>query len=308
MVKKLEVELIISIIALSLSCTALIFIARNFWRKSGIQIRGMYCISSSTYCNDKYVSNLTIENVKDRSVVVFKIYLFVGKNYYIEIEDFEDNPLILKPYEAYSKQYDPLDFYSVSTRKINLNKLLDSRKIKSRLVLSTSEGRYEVKEWIKRWSPITDFFKNHMTAIIIPMRGTYKEKCYGSNAKYIVEFKTEDGKEETIPIYPRDYAIVKFRKFRLTKDSLESKENLEELLYQQAIEGNLNCVDIKIHDIAAWRVDAYKDHSEEIEAEYYNWFKYKVLGRLYTYISDKKLKYKNRKNRKAANQSLKRDG
>ena len=67
-----------------------------------------------------------------------------------------------------------------------------------------------------------------MTALIHPMRSTYKNKFYGSEVKFIVDIKTEDGKEKTIPIYPRDYEIRRFKKFSLTRESIESKEALEQ--------------------------------------------------------------------------------
>lgn len=301
---KLEIIIsgIISIVALLISITALIYTVKTYLLKAGAHIRGYFSIHSSICCEDKYVGSIALENMKDRSTVIFKIYLLVGRNYYIELENFEDEPLILKPFEAYSKQYNPVDFYSVSMKRIKLNELLDSRKVKSRLVLSTSDGMYEINEWIKRWDPIVNFFNNHMTAVIQPMRSTYKNKCYGSNAKYIVDIKTENGKEETIAIYPSDYEIKRFKKFSLSKESLDSKENLEYFLYEKADEGVLNCTDIVVHDIESWRKEIYDDHDKKvINAKYYGWFTYVVMGRIYTLLSDISLKLKNRKTRKMAN-------
>lgn len=300
-------QVIISSIAIVISLVALFFAIRNFRRKSGTHVRGQYSICSSSYCDDEYVSNITIENAKDRPVVIFKIFLLVGRNYYIELENFEDNPLILKAYEAYANQYDPVDFYSVSMRRIKLDKLFKAKKVKSHLVLSTSEGRYVVKEWIRRWDPISEFFDNHMTALIHPMRSTYKNKCFGSRAKYILDIKLSDDKEETIAIYPRDYEIQKFNGFRLTKDCLETKDTLENYLLERATDGSLKCQDFTVQDIEAWRNSRYKDdYSEVIEAEYYNWFMYKIVGRVYSMLSDLKLRFQNRKLRKA-NKAFKSD-
>lgn len=299
-------QLLISLIAILISLIALTFVVRNYLRKSGIYVRGQYSVCSSSYCQDKYVSSIVLENFKDRPVVIFKIFLLAGRNYYIELEDFDEEPKILKPYEVYSKHYDPVDFYSVNMRRIKLNGLLDSKEARSQIVLSTSHGKYVVKEWIKRWDPIGDFFKNHMTALIHPMRSTYKNKCFGSEVKYIVDVKTEDGREETIPIYPRDYEIRKFRKFRLTRESLESKDSLEEYLLEQVFNGALNCTDITVHDIEAWRNEHYSDdYKKVIEAKYYNWFMYFVVGGLLTKLSDMRLYFVNRKHRKA-NKALQR--
>lgn len=263
-------------------------------------MRGQYSVCSSSYCQDKYVSSIVLENFKDRPAVIFKIFLLAGRNYYIELESFDEEPKILKPYEVYSKQYDPVDFYSVNMRRIKLNGLIDSKDVRSQIVLSTSHGKYVVKEWITRWDPIGDFFKNHMTALIHPMRSTYKNKCFGSEAKYIVDIKTEDDREETIPIYPRDYEIRKFRKFRLTRESLKSKDSLEEYLLEQACNGALNCTDITVHDIEAWRNEHYSDdYKEVIEAKHYNWFMYLIVGRLLTKLSNMRMYFLNRKHRKA---------
>lgn len=299
-------QILISIIAIIISLIALTFVVRNYLRKSGIHVRGQYSVCSSSYCQDKYVSSIVLENFKDRPVVIFKTFLLTGHNYYIELENFEDEPKILKPYEVYSKQYDPVDFYSVNMRRINLNSLLNSKDVHSQIVLSTSHGKYVVKEWIKRWDPIGDFFKNHMTALIHPMRSTYKNKCFGSEVKYIVDIKTEDDREETIPIYPKDYEIRKFRKFLLTRDSLNSKDSLEEYLLEQVLCGALNCKDINVHDIEAWRNEHYSDdYKKVIEAKHYNWFMYFVVGRILTKLSDVRLYIKNRKHRKT-NKALRR--
>lgn len=163
--------------ALVVSIIALIYTAKTYLLKHGLDIRGFFSICSDIYCEDKYVGGLVIENMKDRSTAIFKIYLLLGHNYYLEIEDFEDAPLILKPFETHSKQYDPVDFYSASTMRIDLNKLWDSRKYK--IILSTSDGKYVIKKRINKWDPTSDLFKNHMTAIVLPMRSVYKNKSYG---------------------------------------------------------------------------------------------------------------------------------
>ena len=62
--------------------------------------------------------------------------------------------------------------------RIKLNQLLSSKKVKTFLVLSTSNGKYVVKEWIQRWDPITDFFKNHFTAPIQSMRSNSQNGYY----------------------------------------------------------------------------------------------------------------------------------
>jgi hypothetical protein len=79
-----------SIVALLVSITALIYTVKTYILKSGAHVRGLFSIHSSISCEDKYVGRIALENMKDRATVIFKIYLLVGKNYYIELEDFEE--------------------------------------------------------------------------------------------------------------------------------------------------------------------------------------------------------------------------
>lgn len=288
-------------IAISVSLVALYFAVRNYRRKSGIHIRGQFGIISSAYAEDKYVSSITLENFKDRSVIIFKIFLRIGSNYYIEIDDFESEPKILKSYESFTNNYGPVDFYSCNLNRIKLNKLLDSKKAKLNIVLSTSHGKYVVKEWIDRWDPVFDFFRNHMTACIIPMKPAENSGYFGSDFKYLVKLHTEDGYKKTIPVYSYDINRPRFEKFSLTAESLSSKESLENFLTEQAIDGNLKCVDIEVIDAEQMRTRNYGHSFEKVyEAEYYSRFTYLVLGRLLTIWSNIQLYFINRKNKKTA--------
>lgn len=288
-------SMVIALIALIVSVVALVYTAKAYFLKSGAHIRGAYSICSSITCDDKYINSVILENLKDRAVIVFKIYLRLGHNYFVEVEDFEDAPLILRPFEVFNKDYDPIDLYSVGMGRILLNDLLGDESVKRQVVLSTSEGRYVVKERINYWDPITNFFQNHMTEIARPMRSTFKGKSYGSNAKYIVEFKTKDEKDEVIPIYPRDYEIRKFKHFKLTKEALESREALEEYLYEKVIDGTLNCADIAVYELESWRNEVYEtENKRTITATYQNWFMYHIVGRIGTMYSNHRLKKQNK--------------
>ncbi|MBC3832500.1 hypothetical protein H8K33_13415 [Undibacterium amnicola] len=288
-------------IALAVSLTALYFVIRNYWRKSGTHIKGQFCITSSAYAEDKYVSSVTLENFKDRSVIIFKVFLRIGANYYIELDDFEHEPKILKPYESYTNHYGPVDFYCVSMNRIKLNKLLGSKKVKKSLVLSTSHGKYVVKEWINRWDPVYDFFKNHMTVSVIPMRPTEGTGYYGSDVKYLAKLRTEDGYNKTIPVYPTDDNYPRFERFRLTQESLSSRENLENFLTEQAINGNLKCIDVEVIDADQLRKKTYgHDFEESFEAEHYSWISYIVIGKFLTAWSNIRLYFINQKHKKAS--------
>lgn len=289
------VSVIISIVALFVSIIALLYTVKTYLLKSGSSIRGQYSICSSIACEDKYISSIILENQKDRAIIIFNIYLRIGNNYFIEIDNFEDDPLILKPFEIFRNEYDPIDFYGINTDRIIMNDLFNNDKVKKKIVLSTSNGRYIVRSRIRMWSPISDFFRNHLTAIIYPMRSTFKGKSYGINAKYIVVFKQEDGSEEVVPIYRNDYQTKKFKNFNLTKESLKSKDILEEFLYNQILQDLLKCNDVNVFEMETWRNKIYEmEDKEVIEAFHNNWFVYYIYGRILTLYRNYKLKKENK--------------
>lgn len=284
------------ITAVCLSTMALVVTFRNYRRKSGIYVRGSFSIGSSIYCNDSYITHIILENLKDRAVTVFGIYLKVGHSYYIEVENFDDKPLILRPYETYNKEFGPIEFYGINTDKINMNSVLKEKKAKKQLVLSTSDGKYKVPASIYRWNPVWEFFQNHMTAIVRPVTSTFKDIGLGGNIKYILEIIGENDKDEIIPIHPNDYQIMKFRHFNLTKESLESKETLEQFIEEQMQLGKLLCKKYVVHDLREWRERVHEFYSgETIDAEFINWFQYRVIGKISTKYSDWTLKKENAK-------------
>lgn len=235
-----------------------------------------------------------IENLKDRAITVFAISLRVGHNYYIEIEDLDESPLVLKAYETFDRQYGPIQFYGLNSNKVDLNSLLSNEGIRKRLVLSTSDGKYVVPASIKHWHPVGDFFRNHMTATLRPVRLVHKKTHIGGNVRYIIEFIPLKGEAEVVLIHPMDYELKMFRKFSLTYESLESADSLRNYLQGKMEEGLLDCQNFEVHDVNEWKsraLDFYK--GKTIQARYYGFWKYHLLGRVGTLLSNRALKKKN---------------
>ncbi len=240
-----------------------------------------------------------IENLKDKALVIFDVYLLIGHNYYLEIESFKNCPLIIKPFEVYSKQFPPIEYYYSNNIKVKLNEMLESKDINKRLVLSTSNGKYIVKSNKKQWFLIQDIFKNNQTMWITPIRYNLNGIYYPPNAVYVVEI-TMANKKENVPIYTSFYNYSIFEKFNLTQDALESAEQLELFLISKAEEGLLNCVDLKVIDLKKNRSEesVYSTKSKEVfKARYLNWLEYFIYGKLCTIIDDYKLKIRNRINK-----------
>lgn len=293
------VSLLVAVVALIVSIIALVYTVQAFALKSGLDIRGSFNSCSSVYGDDKYVCRVTLENLKDKATVIFKIYLKMGHNYYVLIDNFEDEPLILKPFEAFRRSYDPVDFYSVNTYRIKIDGLLEDDKVPKKLILSTSDGKYVVETGFVQWDPVFLSFKNHFTAVIHPMRLIFKGKSFGSNTKFVAVVKHEDG-EDIIPFYPDSHKFNMFRRFRLTEDALGSKESLENFLREKQGEGVFKATSIEVYDYKERSKEAFTfGYKESATATYQNWFMYYVVGKIRTIVSDIQLKRRNRDSRKA---------
>jgi hypothetical protein len=275
---------------------AAILAIKNYRRKSGLQIRGNFQFTSSNTCDDRYVSRITIENIKDRAVSVFAIYLRVGHNYFIELEDFGGKPITLKAYETYNAEFGPIQFYRFNSRKFNLNKILDDPKVKKRLVLSTGDGKYTVPKPIKVWNPLTLHFQNLMTAIVEPQVLMFKSHYIGSNVNYVVTVTYEGQKDEVFLLRRDDYKFKKFRNFQLTQESLENRETLDDFFQHQIEIGIIKCKEIVVNDTNEWTAQYIDNYKEKIEAKAHGWFTYYVRGRIFTWLRERQQNKVNAKN------------
>jgi len=250
--------------------------------------------TSSIECNDDYVSSIVITNLKDRAITIFAVYLRLGYSYYIEVDNFEEDPLILKPFETHKKAYGPIQFYAGNRHRLDLNLLLKDRNTNKGLVIVTSDGKYVIKSDMHIWSPADDFFKNHMTTVVSPVRSLFKEKDVGGNVKSAIELVSENVAEEIALVRPKDYEIERFRNFQLTRESLESKESLDAYLREQMDKGTLVCKSHVVHDFAKRRERLNGIYSEEvIKARSIGGIEYHIVGRLLTWYTNWRLKKEN---------------
>lgn len=274
----------------------LVYTVKMYSFKHGTNVVGSYSLCSSTYCNDAYISKVVLENCKDKAVVIYSIHLRIGHNIYLLLADYSQRPLVLQPFEAHVEIFEPIECYETNCVEVDLNDLLHNMKISKKLVLATAEGKYVVKERNKIWEPVRDFFRNYTTHIVRPFRFSYAGKCYGSKALYIVRFRYENQSEEIVPIYPKDYEIVKFDQFQLTKDSVESAKVLKDFLEKQKELGNLKCKEILVDDLLKAKEESLEIiERKEMKLTALNIFQYYGLGLIYTFYQNWKLKHKNSK-------------
>lgn len=285
----------LSLLAFIVGALTLLYTIKLFKMKKGIDVKCSYSMSSSVYCDDTYVNNFILENRKDKSIVIFHTYLKIGHNYYLELENFEDNPLIIKPFEVYNKNFDPILFYSESLSRIKLDKLLKNSKVKKKVLLYTTEGTYQVKAHIKMTNPISLFFKNNATAIIHPNRLRYEDKAYGKNIKFLVEFFIDNGEKQIISLLENSYKY-KFKGFVLTKESLKDKNSLE-TFFNNLIDTNSlkNISKFNIIDFGKEVNNTLNSYEKDkvIDAEYYSFLNYHIVGKILTIIEDIQLNLTN---------------
>ena len=286
----------ISIASFCIATLALVFVIRGDLRKTGMDIRCDFSVASSIWSAERWVAEVRLENVKDRPVNVYKIYLEVGHGLFMEVADLSENPLTLDAYSVYQRKYDPIEFYSVGMRRVT--GFLDGKKTRQRIVLTTSQGRHYPKRRTKTFDdPFLDtILKNYTTGVVHPRRLLYKGQSYGSEAKFVVTFANADGTDEVVPIYPRDYEIKKFRNFTMTRESIESKQALEDFLREQVTAGKLSCLDFGVIDLEDFRRKTFTDYSETVTATPQGWFGHEILGRYFTYRENQRLKRLNKKN------------
>jgi hypothetical protein len=285
-----------NLITIAISLTALFLTIRNYLRKAGVYVRGVFTIRSSRDCDDKFVSEVILENLKDRAITIFAIYLKLGHHCYVELENLEDKPLVLKAFETHQWHFGPLELYIVNLHKIDLNDLFGDAKVKKQLVLSTSDGKYMVPSRLRRWSPHYEYFKNYMTILAHPIRTTLKGRDLGGNVKYVVELIPEEGEEEIALIYPSDYQIKRFREFALSQESLTSKESLEQFLQKKQEEGKLQSTKVIVHDMDEWRKNKNDSYDlKPVNIEPASAFEYYIIGRLYSKYSNWKTDRENRR-------------
>lgn len=240
-----------------------------------------------------------MENLKDRATVIFDIYLKLGRGQYLLIESFQGKPLVLKPFEVYYKEFEPLFFYTEGTKIVKTRNFLFDKKLSTKILLSTTDGKYVVNSNLKRWNPITDFFKNYFTAIIQPVRVPYKGKSYGDKTKYLVELKYSSGSNQVIDIYEGDDRLMKFKNFSLTRESLKSSKSLKAYFKKQRKQGNISFEKIKVIDFGEKFNEIKNRYGEEvIKLEEYSFFKYNVVGPIYTRYQNYKLDRENKRMRK----------
>lgn len=132
---------------------AVAFALENYLRKTDLNISGRIDfykneITKSGFSHDIGVSSFELNNYKDKTVVIYRVYLYLNEGFYIELVNSENEPILLKAYDTYYKDFKRPLFYYLENKPKNLKNVNFS---KTKLYLDTNEGKYKVKKRIEKW-------------------------------------------------------------------------------------------------------------------------------------------------------------
>lgn len=286
----------ISLAALIISFIALQYTVRTFWLKAGDKVRFSYSVASSIEAEDKYISSITLENLKDKALVIFEIHLKLANGLYLELEKYEDAPLVVDPFGVFQKNYDPVIFYSSNTNRVKLDHLLDSHKSRPHVVLSTTNGRQKVKANIPRWTPLGEYFGNVYAGIIQPRWLIHRDKAYGSNVRFLLDIERADGERECVPIHQEDYRRKRLKSIEITEEALKDKPSFAALIESHISDGSVNWKNYEIIEFRkkVEQIGGFNDETP-IKPERIGALKYHIWGRMLNWIENWKMQRENRR-------------
>lgn len=282
-----------SFFALILSVGAIYFTVVSFRLKKGIYVRGQYSWTLSDIAtHDPYVNEVLLENLKDRSIVIFGIYLKISHGYYICLEKFEGEPLVIKPFEVSRRLYGPIDGYSFNWKRVNIEALKKSNK-KMKIILSTTDGMVNVRKPVSVKDPAHRWFENHLIITLNTDRFILNGRAYGAATKYVVEIYEGKSVIERIPLYGKDYEFKWFRELGGVEEDLSSTESVK-LLFEEAVAKKIpKATHVEVIDYQSALRNLYRDYTlDPIIAKRRSWLLVNVLGKFLTAMMAEELKNK----------------
>ena len=296
------VSLIIAAIGLIISIIVLVLTYKTWKLKSGISVLGWYGVTSSIESNTPYVSEIKLQNTKDKELAISNIYIHFGKNVYIDMLEkdsrFDKYDIVIPPFGSAVLNFGPVFLYSNGTKKANVDELLHQEK--GKIVLSTNDGKLTCGDFKKGWDPISDWFKNYGTDVISVNR-YYKEgsiyvggdepakvydfTSFGDRTLYIVTLGLKNGHKVEYPIYRfGEQQVTKFDSIGLTKEALNSKGNLKAFINKQKGKGKIDFE--TLYDIVDVQ-DRIKQCIKDFDNEPYipkaeGWFEYHICDKVQT--------------------------
>lgn len=237
----LNAQVIVAIVALYLTWS-------NFYRKHGTRVKGCFISSTGWDSDGSYISGVVLENLKDKPVTVYGIYIDFAGSYLLELEDLRDLPIIIKPYQALVRDYQAPFALSVNMNSVNIEKLLSNNKIKKRIILSTSDGRYVVRQIKDIWIPVLDVFSYKIFGLVHVFYLKVDGKNVGGGTAYVLKFVCLEGIETSF-VYSAQRNFSKYG-LALEADDLVSLESVKKKIAETEGKGGLvGCFSVKAYSV-----------------------------------------------------------
>ncbi len=303
-------SLYIAAISLFVAVIVLFVTYKTYNLKLGQKVRGWMSEAGSIDSSLEFFNSILLENRKDKDLVVYDIFVRIGRNIYLDMLDKDEwnQPYfhIIPALSTKEFRFGPPIEYTDGVSSVDMSDFFNS-KVKKTIVLSTNEGKLIVKTNRKEWSPI--FYgleRNCATAVVHQIRYysdrsiygiSEREKLnaainydsYGNKILFLVSLKRKGLGQRVYPI-SNDSNVQYFSKTEFTGEALESVDTLQEFLLNERSNGNLEFEEIdKIIDFRQ-KVKSIREGLtiSKRPLKTLNWFDYSVKGRLQTHLHRRK--------------------
>ena len=278
---------VVALVAAVISAFALGFAFKSDRRKTGTDIRCTYSLTRSVVSHESWVTNLSLRNGKDRSVAIYQIYLEIGHGFFVEVDDLSSSPVVLEPYGAWYREYEPVDAYVGNL--VRWTEIFATWPRQQRIWLITSEGRHNAKSPKQTFDPaLYGHRKNHATVEVKPQRLKINGQYYGSKARYLCAITNGSRQRREFPIYEDPFTNQVENQLIVNDDILSSVENVKAFLQGELFAGRLQGLTVEVFDLAPQFEAMNETYMASELFTPLGWFEYRVVNRLITMLSRRK--------------------
>ncbi|MGE8189807.1 hypothetical protein [Pseudomonas sp. NPDC086278] len=271
-------SLAVAILSFAVAMIALVYTGYQFVLKKGTKFYGMYTTSGSVWSKQRYISEIIIENKKDKAAAINFIYLRVGSNIYLELVDYDSSPRIIAPFETIKIELrEGVSGYISSIFKVDLNALLGDRKVRKALIVATPQGLSKVKNYKRFWNVYFESLQNHFIIPVRPVRKYHEGKEYSDALQFVVTDRSKEGASAAHFLYRGNTYSINSRSVKV--DDFSDARELECFLIGAA-ESRENT--LTVERVGYTYVD-YDDY-EQVDICHSGFFGTHVVGKAYTKI------------------------
>ncbi|WP_440093920.1 hypothetical protein ACTACL_09490 [Pseudomonas syringae] len=272
-------SLAVAIFSFIIAMIALIYTGYQFYLKNGTRFEGTYSLTSSVWSQQHYISNVLIENKKDKAAAINYIYLRIGSNIYVELINYTSSPRIILPFETIKIDLsEGVSGYISSTYKVDLNPLLGDRKKRKTLIVATPQGLSTVKRYKTYWNVHIESLKNHFITSVHPVRKYYKGKEYSDSLEYVLTI-TRNGTTDDYFLYRG--GIYTINNLEIKTNDFSSTHELEYLLKNTTT----NTADIITSIKVGYNYREFSSY-EQVEIHHSGIIETHIFGKILTKLSN----------------------